>query len=195
MTESDEDLLQRCREGDQGAWRELVFRHTRRVFNLAYRFAGRVDEAEDLTQEIFVKVYLGLDRYRAQAGAFSTWLLTVTRNHAIDHYRQRREETRRRTEDDDVLPSVPSREESPLATLERDERVQLVHQGLRGLPMDLREPIILCDLQGLPYEEAADVLGIPLGTVKSRLNRGRLELAKRLLTRRGRLGDGVGRIQ
>ncbi|HEX6739105.1 MAG TPA: sigma-70 family RNA polymerase sigma factor [Vicinamibacteria bacterium] len=187
MTNSDGDLLQKCREGDQGAWRELVARHTRRVFNLAYRFVGRVDEAEDLTQEIFVKVYQSLGRYRADEGAFTTWLTTVARNQAIDNYRRRREERLRRSQDPEVLDHMPSGEEGPLRTLEREERAQLVHRGLKALPPDLREPIVLCDLQGLPYEEAAAVLGIPLGTVKSRINRGRIELAKRLLGRRTEL--------
>jgi RNA polymerase sigma factor (sigma-70 family) len=187
LTNSDGDLLQRCREGDEVAWRELVARHTRRVFNLAYRFVGRVDEAEDLTQEIFVKVYQSLGRYRADEGAFTTWLSTVARNQAIDNYRRRREERLRRSHDPEVLDHMASGEEGPLRTLEREERARLVHRGLKALPPDLREPIVLCDLQGLPYEEAAAVLGIPLGTVKSRINRGRIELAKRLLGRRTEL--------
>jgi RNA polymerase sigma-70 factor (ECF subfamily) len=187
LTYSDGDLLQKCREGDEAAWRELVSRHTRRVFNLAYRFVGRVDEAEDLTQEIFVKVYQSLGRYRADEGAFTTWLSTVARNQAIDHYRRRREERLRRIQDPEVIDYIASTEEGPLRSLEREERVRLVHRGLKALPADLREPIVLCDLQGLPYEEAASVLGIPLGTVKSRINRGRIELAKRLLGRRQEL--------
>lgn len=184
MTEGD-DLLERCRRGDEGAWRELVTRHSRKVFGLCYRFSGRVDEAEDLTQEVFLRVYQNLDRYRSSAGAFNTWLMTVARNHAIDHYRRRREErTRRDDGTEGEMELLPSGEEGPMMALERKERVQLVQRGLRALPDDLRDPIILCDLQGLPYEEAAKVLEVPLGTVKSRLNRGRLELAKRLLSRR-----------
>ena len=155
-------------------------RHTRRVFNVAYRFVGRVDEAEDLTQEVFIKVYQNLDRYRQGEATFSTWLTTVARNQVIDDYRRRREERRRRLEDPAVLDVIASSEEGPLRGLEREERVEFVRRGLRALPADLREPLILCDLQGLPYEQAAGLLQIPLGTVKSRINRGRLELAKRL---------------
>lgn len=184
LTESDSDLLQRCRAGDQSAWRDLVARHTRRVFNLAYRFVGRVDEAEDLTQEVFIKVYQSLDRYRQAEGAFTTWLTTVARNQVIDNYRRRREEKRRRVEDPEILDVMASAEEGPLRELQREERVEFVRRGLRALPPDLREPLILCDLQGLPYEEVAGILRIPLGTVKSRINRGRLELARRLLGRR-----------
>ena len=176
----DTHLVARCVQGDEGAWRELVERHTRRVFAIAYKFCGRVDQAEDLTQEIFVKVYQSLGRYRAEDGKFEAWFGSVSRNHAIDNYRRTREERARRHGDPAVIDFVASGAATPLEDLEKDERVALVRQGIGALPADLREPILLCDLQGLAYEEAAETLGIPLGTVKSRLNRGRLELAKRL---------------
>ena len=191
MTHTDSELLQRCRGGDQAAWRELVARHTRKVFSVAYRFLGRVDEAEDVTQDVFVKLYLNLDRYRPQEGNFGAWLSSVARNHVIDHYRRRREERRRRLEDPAVLEVIASGEEGPQRQLERDERVDFVRRGLRALPPDLREPIVLCDLRGLSYDEAATALGIPLGTVKSRINRGRLELAKRLMARQQEYAEGV----
>jgi RNA polymerase sigma-70 factor (ECF subfamily) len=116
--------------------------------------------------------------------------MAVARNHAIDQYRRGRQERLRRTDDPVLLETMPSPDEHPIAGLEREERARLVHSGLRALPPDLRLPLILCDLQGLPYEEIASELGIPLGTVKSRINRARLELAKRLLGRRPRL-DGA----
>jgi RNA polymerase sigma-70 factor, ECF subfamily len=190
VTESDHDLVPRCQRGDEAAWRELVSLHTRRVFALAYRFTGRVDDAEDLTQEVFVKVYQTLDRYRQGDGSFGSWLMAVARNHAIDHYRRRRQDALRHAEEPEVLDGMASGDEGPLLSLERAERVRLVHRGLRALPEELRAPLILCDLQGLPYEEAAEALQIPLGTVKSRINRGRLELAKRLA---GRRAEFVGR--
>jgi RNA polymerase sigma-70 factor (ECF subfamily) len=183
LTTNDADLLPRCRGGDEAAWRELVARHTRKVFGLAYRFTGRVDEAEDLTQEVFVKVYQTLNRYRESDGSFGGWLMAVARNHAIDHYRRQRQERLRRTDEPGLVETLPAREEHPLRALERQERARLVHSGLRALPPDLRLPLILCDLQGLPYEEIAAELRIPLGTVKSRINRARLELAKRLVGR------------
>jgi RNA polymerase sigma-70 factor, ECF subfamily len=190
LTTTDVDLLPRCRGGDEAAWRELVALHTRKVFGLAYRFTGRVDEAEDLTQEVFVKVYQTLGRYRESDGSFGGWLMAVARNHAIDHYRRRKQERLRRAEDPAVLEVALAREEHPITGLERAERKRLVHSGLRALPPDLRIPLILRDLQELPYEAIASELGIPLGTVKSRINRARLELAKRLLGRtRGLAGD------
>jgi RNA polymerase sigma-70 factor, ECF subfamily len=185
LSDIDPDLLRRCREGEQAAWRDLVAEHGRRVFNLAYRFVGRVDEAEDVTQEIFVKVYRALDGYRPSDGSFPAWLMTVARHHAIDRYRRRRDE-RLVAEDPAALAAVASSDEGPLETLEREERKRFVHRGLRSLPPALREPLLLCDLEGLSHEEAAASLDIPVGTVKSRLNRGRLELAKRLLDARRR---------
>jgi RNA polymerase sigma-70 factor, ECF subfamily len=183
LTESDSGLLARCRTGDEAAWSELVGRHARRVYGVVYRFTGRVDEAEDLTQEVFVKVFQNLDRYRIEEGAFGAWLATVARHQAIDHYRRRREQ--RLQDDPETLDNMPAAGDGPLADLERDERVRLVHSGLRALPPDLRAPLVLCDLQGVSYEQAAEILGVPLGTVKSRINRGRLELAKRLRRRAG----------
>jgi RNA polymerase sigma-70 factor (ECF subfamily) len=191
LTTTDADLLPSCRGGDEAAWRTLVERHTRKVFGLAYRFTGRADEAEDLTQEVFVKVYQTLHKYREADGPFGAWLMAVARNHAIDHYRRGRQERARRKEDPVVLETAPAREEHPIAGLEREERARLVHRGLRALPPDLRLPLILCDLQGLSYDEIATSLGVPLGTVKSRINRARLELAKRLLRRRHELAGGA----
>jgi RNA polymerase sigma-70 factor (ECF subfamily) len=187
---TDAELLPRCRTGDEAAWRELVARHTRKVFGLAYRFTGRVDEAEDLTQEVFVKVYQTLFRYREQDGPFGAWLMAVARNHAIDHYRRRRLERQSTREDAQVLDSLPARGEHPIAAIERAERASLVHRGLRALPEELRLPLVLCDLQGMPYEAIAAELAIPLGTVKSRINRARVELAKRLTARKAELGAG-----
>jgi len=187
LSENDGELLRRCREGDQDAWRELVGRHTRKVFAVAYRFSGRVGEAEDLTQEVFVKVYQSLSRFDANAGAFPAWLMTIARNHAIDHYRSIREERARADDDAERLEAFPARSEAQDDALEREERAQLVRRALRALPNDLREALVLCDLQGLAYEEIAASRRLPLGTVKSRINRARLELAKRLLHRRREL--------
>jgi len=188
---TDADLLPGCRSGDEAAWAKLVERHTRKVFGLAYRFTGRADEAEDLTQEIFVKVYQTFEKYREADGPFGAWLMAVARNHAIDHYRHGRQERVRRAEDPLLLELAPARQEHPIAGLEREERARLVHRGLRALPPELRLPLVLCDLQGLSYEEIAKSLEVPLGTVKSRINRARLELAKRLLARRHELVDGA----
>ncbi len=187
MNETDGERLERCRRGDEAAWRELVSLHTRRVFALAYRFSGRVDEAEDLTQDVFVKVYQALDRYQPAAGSFQAWLMAVARNHAIDHYRRRREERLRSDDDQERLEALPARGEAQDQAVLREERARLVRRALRALPADLREAVVLCDLQGLPYEEIAQALAVPLGTIKSRINRGRIELARRLASRKREL--------
>jgi len=191
LNTTDADLLPGCRGGDEAAWQALVQRYTRKVFGLAYRFTGRADEAEDLTQEVFVKVYQTLHRYREADGPFGAWLMAVARNHAIDRYRRGRQERLRRSEDPLVLEMAAADDEHPIAGLEREERSRLVHTGLRALPPDLRTPLVLCDLQGLSYDEIAAALKVPLGTVKSRINRARVELAKRLLRRRAEL-TGTG---
>ncbi len=189
MTTTDADLLPRCLGGDEAAWAELVRSHTRKVFGLAYRFTGKPEEAEDLTQEIFVKVYQTLHKYRESDGAFGAWLMALARNHAIDRYRRGRQERLRRDEDPLLLEKAQARSEHPALGLERDERAAIVHRGLRALPPDLRLPLVLCDLQGLAYGEIATRLGVPLGTVKSRINRARVELARRLVARRAELAS------
>jgi RNA polymerase sigma-70 factor (ECF subfamily) len=184
LSETDGELLHRCRQGDQAAWHDLVSRYSRKVFGVTYRFCGRVDEAEDLTQEVFIKVFRSLHRFEATDASFGTWLSAIARNQAIDRYRRQREERLRLAKDPAVLELVGAPGDGPLGDVEREERITLVRNALRALPSDLREPLILCDLQGAAYEEIAGLLGIPLGTVKSRINRGRLELAKRLLARK-----------
>jgi RNA polymerase sigma-70 factor (ECF subfamily) len=190
LNTTDADLLPGCRRGDEAAWRALVQAYTRKVFGLAYRFTGRGEEAEDLTQEIFVKVYQTLHKYREADGPFGAWLMAVARNHAIDHYRRGRQERTRREEDPLVLDSARAAGEHPVEGIERDERARIVHRGLRALPSELRLPLVLCDLQGMSYDEIASALAVPLGTVKSRINRARLELAKRLLARKHELVGG-----
>jgi RNA polymerase sigma-70 factor (ECF subfamily) len=187
LTDSDDGLLGRCRRGDEAAWQTLVSRHMRRVFCLAYRFTGRVDEAEDLSQDIFLKVFQNLSGFEGNEASFPAWLLTLARHQAIDHLRRGKAE--RGAVNPEVLETLPSRVEGPERRLEGVERAGLVHRGLRALPPELREVLILRDLEGLAYQELAETLALPIGTVKSRVNRGRLELARRLLGSRPR-GEG-----
>ncbi len=157
-------------------------RHTRRIYNLCYRFTGNRHEAEDLSQEVFLRIYRTLSSYRAVHGGFATWMTSVTRNLLIDHYRRTR---RDRVTDsiDDVLPEL---EEKPAAGRRPDQMAQLgelsaqVQRALGKLSPELREAVILRDLQGLEYAEIQEVLQVPEGTVKSRINRGRIELARLL---------------
>jgi RNA polymerase sigma-70 factor (ECF subfamily) len=175
-------LVERCLSGDDAAWEELLRLHTRRVYGLCYRFTGRDTEAQDLTQDVFVRVFKALAGFRSTEGSFATWLTRLTRNLLIDHYRRTRNE--RVTDSiEEQLPRVEegfvaiSRPDSALAGREASE---LLQGALAKLSPELRETIILRDLQDMEYREIADILGIPEGTVKSRLNRGRAELARLL---------------
>lgn len=178
----DSTLVERCLSGDDTAWEGLVRTHTRRVYGLCYRFTGRDSDAQDLTQDVFLRVFKALGGFRSTEGSFTTWLTRLTRNLLIDHYRRTRNE--RATDSiEDQLPRVEegfvavSRPDTALAGREASE---LLQGALAKLSPELRETIILRDLQDMEYREIAEILGIPEGTVKSRLNRGRAELARLL---------------
>lgn len=184
-------LVRRCLAGDAAAWEELVRTHHRRIYNICYRFTGSADDAEDLTQDVFIRVYKSLKSYDLERGAFGTWVTTMTRNMLVDHFRKSKYE--RVT---DSLEAAPGGDEdaqtlgdqlqdtrrSPDEHIEGREAQKLVHQALQKLSPELREAVILRDLQDLDYKEIAGILRVPEGTVKSRINRGRTELA-RLLSR------------
>jgi RNA polymerase sigma-70 factor (ECF subfamily) len=177
---SEADLVQRCLEGDPAAWDVLVRTYWRRVFHIAYKFVARYDEAEDLTQDIFVKLFRSLGTYDRRAN-FDTWLSRITRNLCIDRYRRRRRESSKLT--DDVDPDALSLEQlvsRPDTTLEQRDEVAAVRRALAKLPPAFREAVALRDIQELSYEEIARRLQLPEGTVKSRINRGRRELARHL---------------
>jgi RNA polymerase sigma-70 factor (ECF subfamily) len=171
-------LIERCLKGDQSAWEEIVSLYFRRVFNIAYKFVGRHDEAEDLTQDIFLRLFKSLKTFDRRAN-FSTWLISVSRNLCIDHYRGMRREHEVVTHDVDVVVlAPPSAVDSPYTMLERRDRVALLRAALDKLAPSLRTAVILRDIQELSYQEIADKLHVPEGTVKSRINRGRTELAR-----------------
>jgi len=178
--EPDAQLVQHCLRGDGPAWEELVQRHTRRVFNLCYRFTGNATEAEDLTQDVFLRIYRTLPSYRPTFGAFPTWLTSVTRNLLVDHYRR----TRRDRVTDSIDDAMPQLEEKHSSARSPDKLAQAgelslqLQRALSRLSPELREAVILRDLQSLEYNEIQAVLQVPQGTVKSRINRGRIELAK-----------------
>ncbi len=157
-------------------------RHTRRVYNQCYRFTSHRHESEDLTQEVFLRIYRTLDSYRSAHGGFATWMTSVTRNLLIDHYRRTRRD--RMTDSlEDALPKLETKESAgrrPDQAALLAELSKQIQQALGRISPELREAVILRDLQGLEYREIQDVLGVPEGTVKSRINRGRIELARLL---------------
>jgi RNA polymerase sigma-70 factor (ECF subfamily) len=180
-----EDLIQRCLKGDEAAWEVIVRQNWRRVFNVAYKFVGRHDQAEDLTQDIFLKVFKSLETFDRRAN-FQTWLVSVSRNLCIDHYRSVRKEREMLDRDDTAieLASSPNSDEQ-MAVLEQRDRVALLREAMANLPQTLRTAVVMRDLQELTYQEIADKLDLPEGTVKSRINRGRNELARQIRKLRG----------
>jgi RNA polymerase sigma-70 factor (ECF subfamily) len=177
---SIDQLIERCLEGNQLAWEQVVRLHWRKVFNVAYKFVGKHDEAEDLTQDIFLKIFRSLATFDRRAN-FQTWLISVSRNLCIDHYRSVRKE--RETVDRDMDAGdvqTASKDITPYAALEHNDRRALLRRALDELPITLRTAVLLRDIRELSYQEIADQLGLPEGTVKSRINRGRLELARQI---------------
>jgi RNA polymerase sigma-70 factor (ECF subfamily) len=180
-----ETLIQRCLKGDQAAWEAIVRQHWRKVFNVAYKFVGKHDEAEDLTQDIFLKIFKSLDTFDRRAN-FQTWLISVSRNLCIDHYRSVRKEREtidRGVDANELAPASP--EAGPMAALEQRDRVGLLRQAMSALPDTLRTAVLMRDIQELSYQEIAERLRLPEGTVKSRINRGRTELARQIRKLRG----------
>lgn len=184
-------LVRRCIAGDAAAWEELVRQQNRRIYNICYRFTGSSNDAEDLTQEVFIRLYRTMGTYEPEKGSFNTWLMTLTRNMLVDHFRRTRQE--RLTDSIDAAPiadaDAPTLSEriedeapSPQARLASKETQKMVQLALQKVSPDLREAVILRDLQDMDYKEIAVTLRVPEGTVKSRINRGRAELA-RLLSR------------
>jgi RNA polymerase sigma-70 factor (ECF subfamily) len=179
----DSSLVSRCLRGDETAWEDLVRLHTRKVYALCYRFTGSGSEAQDLTQEVFLRVFKTIKSFRSAEGSFATWLSRVTRNLLIDHYRR----TRQDRVTDSIEEQLPMMEEEGAAASTRPDHAvagreasEILQATLQKLSPDLREAVILRDLQEMEYREIAEVLGIPEGTVKSRINRGRAELARLL---------------
>ena len=188
--EQEQELLDRCLAGEDSAWEALLKAYSRKIYNLCYRFTGRGEEAEDVTQEVFIKVFQTLKSYHAAQGSFGTWLNRVARNHLVDHYRRARKD-RVTSSLEEELPEaeqLPSPHMEPTGQVESRERREVLQQALDKLSPDLREAVILRDLHDLDYEEIAQVLSVPQGTVKSRINRGRLELGRVLKRMEGMRG-------
>jgi RNA polymerase sigma-70 factor, ECF subfamily len=186
-------LVARCIRGDGGAWAELVRSHHRRVYGMCYRFTGSTHDAEDLTQEVFLKLYGNLRSFNSEKGNFTTWMTTLTRNLLVDHFRRSRmerstdsldagwdaaEETRSGARSGAELLQDARR--SPHDHTVARELERMVQAALAKVSPELREAVILRDLEDMDYKEIALVLRVPEGTVKSRISRGRAELARLL---------------
>jgi len=181
----DQKMLNLCLEGDDGAWEVMVNSYNRRLFSLSCRYTNDRDEAEDLTQEIFIRIYQNLSTFRSDVGSFQNWVLRLGRNLIIDHYRQKRRFRQYGgSEEIEAMNLTDEKVPSPHRNIERDEASRLLRGALKFLSPERKEAIVLRDLEGMGYQEMAEFLGIPEGTVKSRINRARLDLAKLLSQRR-----------
>lgn len=181
----DRKLIERClsdgpRAEKEAAWEEIVRRYRRRVFGVAYKFTGKYEEAEDLAQEIFLRVFRSLDRFDREAD-LGTWLYSVSRNHCIDRYRSGRREREALVDRATSLEDFASARFDPHRLLEARDNRQLLSRALQALPVKLREAVVLRDIHGFTYQEIVYRLELPEGTVKSRINRGRLELGRALV--------------
>ncbi len=178
--DADHQLVERCLSGEEAAWEDLVRVHTRRVYAICYRFTSSDQEAQDLTQEIFLRVFRSIKSFRAGEGSFAVWLARLSRNLLIDHYRR----TKLERATDSIEEQLPMLEEKSAMSARTDglvagrEASEVLQGALQKLSPELRETVILRDLEELEYKEIAQVLNVPEGTVKSRLNRGRAELAR-----------------
>ena len=171
------ELLKRCRIGDELAWEVLVRTHQGRICSIAYGYVGEQDEAMDLAQEIFVRVYKSLDTC-TDPEKFLSWLTRIARNACIDHLRRRKARPPRQDIPAEDMVNLASGGPTPEDVLVRSSRQKLVHTALQKLSEINREIIVLKDIQGLPLEEISGMLDLPLGTVKSRSSRARIELAR-----------------
>ncbi len=172
----DVALVSRCRTGDKDAWGILFTRYRQRLFGLCYQFVADFQESEDLVQEIFLKLTRVLDKYDSSQ-SFKAWLTAVGRNHCIDHYRKHAKRRRQLLTGEDVFRTIPDRSPGPMKRAVRKEEAERLRRALADLSEKLREAVVLRDIQGYTYEEVGKRLKIPVGTVKSRLNRGREDLA------------------
>lgn len=174
-------LARLAARGRTEAWEELLALYSERIYNLAFHFAGSAADAEDLTQEIFLRLYQNLRLYRGDV-PLAAWALRLSRNLCIDHYRRTRRERRSSFTAEEVLERMPAGDD-PQAEAQKRQQLRAVYRELEAMPEDLAEVVLLRDLQGWSLEETAAWLEVPVGTVKSRLHRARLELAERVNAR------------
>jgi len=186
----EKDLVERCRNGDDEAWRQMVDHLGQRVFSVAYHFTLKREDAEELSQEIFLKIFENLHRYDGSYPLVA-WVVSLSRNLCIDRYRRRKRERSFRFVSDDAVAPLLHAADDPAADAVRKERVKLLFAALAEIPEDLAEILVLRDLDGLAYEEIGRALDLPDGTVKSRLFRARAEVARKIRERQEHRGPGA----
>ena len=192
-SEPEEDLIARSRDGDVDAFNQIVDMYQRPLYNMALRMLGDAPAAEDATQDAFFSAFRNIGRFKG--GNLKSWLFTIAANACRDVLRSRKVRRTESLDAEDVTIDPPSSTESPEDYAVRREMGQSIQQGLDSIPHDQRLAVVLIDVQGFGYEEAAGVMGISVGTVKSRLSRGRARVRDFLRDRPGvlpaRYGSGA----
>jgi len=180
LSVNESQIIRQCQAGDNSSFDLLVKEHYTRVYNTALRMLGDPDSAADATQSAFVRAFRSLESFRGDS-SFSTWLYRITANVCLDELRNRPDEPVSLTfvsgEDEELREhSIPDSRMEPAARVARDERQRVVHEAIQQLSAEYRVVLVFYDLNGCSYKDTAQVLGIPVGTVKSRLNRARCAL-------------------
>ena len=177
------DVVRRCKSGDEGAWNVIVDRYSNIIFNLAFNFFGNREDAEDVTQDIFLKIYNNMGKFREERN-FNSWLLTLSKNYCIDHWRRHKKGVKRVDLDDGLIKDDVTPEERVI----KNQDVVSLRKKIAVLEPDLRMLLIMRDIQEFSYQEISDSLKLPLGTIKSRINRARVKLARIFLQNGGTNG-------
>lgn len=175
------ELIRAIRQGDSDAFGTLVKLYEKRIYNLALHYVKQSEEAKDLAQDIFVTVYKALDTLRDET-KFTTWLYQVAVNHCRNRYKRLRRRgffSSHSIDDPDSYVQLTSSDE-PAGQLEREDIIKIVRSAIAAMPETEKEILVLRDIQDMSYEEISDILGVPLGTVKSKLNRARAALKNKL---------------
>jgi RNA polymerase sigma-70 factor (ECF subfamily) len=175
-----EQTIRECQQGNALAWEALIKRYQGKVYGMAYYFLRDKGEAEDASQETFIKVYRKIETFRSDQDSFVPWLLTIARNCCIDRLRKSKTQMKTKTDAGETTAEIAVEPDGPESTTSEQQRKQLLYQALDQFSQENKDVLMLKDIQGLKNEEVAEILSMPVGTVKSRSNRARIKLAKML---------------
>ncbi len=186
-------MIYRCKVNDKDAWNSLIKLYWRDVYNLVLRMVFDIEEAKDITQDIFIKLVDKIKTYDEKRGDFKTWLMSISRNYAIDYLRKNRSKSEKEVSGDlkDYINAVNIRNNSsnPYEEVSKEEKRIFLRSCLNELKEDYRKLIVMRDIENMTYEEMVESLKLPPGTVKSRLNRARIELARLVISKKNKIGE------
>jgi len=185
MKETDDELIARCKDGDMSAFNLIVQRYKTPLTNPVCRFLDDQEAAEDLTQEVFIRIYRNINRYRADIAGFRTWIYRITANLCKNEMRSRRRRSRilvnaATSDQEELIEYIQDTSPRPDHQLEEKELQEVLNRAISSLPEKFRLILVLRDVEGMSYEEISRIVNKPLGTVKSRINRARLLLKNRM---------------